>query len=143
MKTALKAHLTACLKAKKDKAQRKKEQKEARERERRAAENDGKDDDGDTNMGDDDEDEKGHSIKTAKKSAGKKLDLEKGKKRKLDADAEKGPKSKKKKEELKVKTTKPKGERCLFEIPSWPVLLLELGITRVLIQYMSYAQPLP
>lgn len=143
LKTALKAHLTACLKAKKDKAQRKKEQKEARERERRAAENDGKDDDGDTNMGDDDEDEKGHSIKTAKKSAGKKLDLEKGKKRKLDADAEKGPKSKKKKEELKVKTTKPKGERCLFEIPSWPVLLLELGITRVLIQYMSYAQPLP
>lgn len=110
LKTALKAHLTACLKAKKDKALRKKEQKEARERERRAVENDGKDDDGDTNMGEDDDDEKGHGIKTAKKSAGKKLDLEKGKKRKLDVDAEKGPKSKKKKEDVKVKTGKPKGK---------------------------------
>ncbi|EPE28842.1 hypothetical protein GLAREA_09963 [Glarea lozoyensis ATCC 20868] len=117
LKTAAKAHLVACLKAKKEKAQRKKEQKEAREREKRGLGDDKKDDDGDTRMDDDDDDDdvspekKGpEGLKTAKKSAGKKVDNEaKGKKRKADGDAEKGPKQKKKKEEPKLKAAKPKG----------------------------------
>ncbi|EHK97148.1 hypothetical protein M7I_7102 [Glarea lozoyensis 74030] len=116
LKTAAKAHLVACLKAKKEKAQRKKEQKEAREREKRGLGDDKKDDDGDTRMDDDDDDDdvspekKGpEGLKTAKKSAGKKVDNEaKGKKRKADGDAEKGPKQKKKKEEPKLKAAKPK-----------------------------------
>ena len=78
-----------------------------------------KDDEGDTKMEEDDEDEddspdkKGPGgLKSTKKSAGKKLEIDdskKGKKRKADADAEKGPKQKKKKEEPKPKAPKPKG----------------------------------
>ncbi|RDL34469.1 Uncharacterized protein BP5553_07597 [Venustampulla echinocandica] len=120
LKTTIKAHLVACLKAKKEKAQRKKEQKEARERERRGLGEEKKDDDGDTRMDDDDDadddvspEKKGpEGLKTAKKSAGKKVDVDdtkKGKKRKADGDAEKGPKPKKKKEEPKLKAPKPKG----------------------------------
>ena len=124
LKTAAKGHLVACLKAKKEKAQRKKEQKEAREREKRGLGEEKKDDDGDTRMEDDDDDDdvpdkKGpEGLKTAKKSAGKKVDIDaKGKKRKADGDAEKGPKQKKKKEEPKLKTAKPKGELCRFTPP--------------------------
>jgi SAGA-associated factor 73 len=129
LKTAAKAHLVACLKAKKEKAQRKKEQKEAREREKRGLGEKDKDDDGDTRMDDDDDDDdlspdkKGlEGLKTAKKSAGKKLEIDaKGKKRKADGDAEKGPKQKKKKEEPKLKTAKPKGKEfcgCLSLAPN-------------------------
>lgn len=116
--TAIKAHLIQCLAAKKMKAQKKKEQKEARERERRGLGEAQKDDDGDTKMDDDDDDDvspdkKGpEGLKTAKKSAGKKVDIDdpkKGKKRKADGDAEKAPKPKKKKEEPKLKAPKPKG----------------------------------
>lgn len=128
LKTAAKAHLVACLKAKKEKAQRKKEQKEARERERKGMDDaNKKDDDGDTRMEDDDEegDEDGSpekkgpgGLKSAKKSAGKKLEIDdatkKGKKRKADGDAEKGPKQKKKKEEPKLKAPKPKGKLGYF-----------------------------
>jgi SAGA-associated factor 73 len=98
LKTAAKTHLVACLKAKKEKAQRKKEQKEAREREKKEAGKEDKDDDGDTRMEDDDDDDgspekKGPGgLKSAKKSAGKKVEVDdnkKGKKRKAD-DAEKG-----------------------------------------------------
>ena len=70
-------------------------------------------------MEDEDEDEdvaadkKGPGgLKSAKKSAGKKIevdDTKKGKKRKADGDAEKGPKQKKKKEEPKPKAPKQKG----------------------------------
>jgi hypothetical protein len=117
LKTAVKAHVNACLKQKKEKAQRKKEQKEAREREKKEAgkEND-KDEEGDTKMEDDDDDDEASpekkgpgGLKSAKKSAGKKVELERGKKRKADGDAEKGPKQKKKKEEPKMKAVKPKG----------------------------------
>lgn len=116
--TAIKAHLIQCLAAKRLKAQKKKEQKEARERERKGLGEAQKDDDGDTKMDDDDDDDvspdkKGpEGLKTAKKSAGKKVDLDdpkKGKKRKADGDAEKAPKPKKKKEEPKLKAPKPKG----------------------------------
>jgi len=121
LKTAAKTHLTACLKAKREKAQRKKEQKEAREREKKEAGGEGKKDaEGDTKMDgsddddDDDTEKKGPSgLKSAKKSAGKNVDAgdatKKGKKRKADGDAEKGPKQKKKKEEPKPKAPKPKG----------------------------------
>ena len=117
-KTAAKTHVLICLKAKREKAQRKKEVKEARERERKAMDGGNKkDDDGDTRMDSDDDEEEASpekkapgGIKSAKKSAGKKVEIEsKGKKRKADGDAEKGPKLKKKKEELKPKATKPKG----------------------------------
>lgn len=119
-KAAAKTHVLTCIKAKKEKAQRKKEAKEARERERRALDGGNKkDDDGDTRMASDDDDEEASpekkgpgGIKSAKKSAGKKVEIDdskKGKKRKADGDAEKGPKLKKKKEELKPKATKPKG----------------------------------
>src|SRR6266536_5155083 len=47
LKTSMKTHLVACLKAKREKAQRKKEQKEAREREKKEAIKEDKDDDGD------------------------------------------------------------------------------------------------
>lgn len=77
------------------------------------------DEDGDTRMDDDDDDDEAspekkgpNGIKTAKKSAGKKVDIDdskKGKKRKADGDAEKGPKQKKRKEEPKPKAAKPKG----------------------------------
>ncbi|CAG8960668.1 hypothetical protein HYFRA_00013436 [Hymenoscyphus fraxineus] len=117
--TAIKAHLIQCLAAKKAKAQKKKEQKEARERERKGLGEAQKDGDGDTKMDDDDDDDdvapdkKGpEGLKTAKKSAGKKVELDetkKGKKRKADGDAEKAPKPKKKKEEPKLKAPKPKG----------------------------------
>jgi SAGA-associated factor 73 len=119
LKTAAKAHLTGCLKAKREKVQRKKEQKEARNREKRAAgKEEERDDDGDTKMEDDDDDDDlspdkkvSGGIKSAKKSAGKKVDLDekKGKKRKAEGDAEKGPKQKKKKEEPKPKLPKQKG----------------------------------
>jgi hypothetical protein len=114
------AHVEGCLKAKNEKAKRKKEQKEAREREKKlqSKENE-KDEEGDTRMDDDDEDEdvaadkKGPGgLKSTKKSAGKKIEIEdtkKGKKRKADGDAEKGPKQKKKKEEPKPKAPKQKG----------------------------------
>ncbi|KAF4634648.1 hypothetical protein G7Y89_g3467 [Cudoniella acicularis] len=120
LKTTIKAHVVACLKAKKEKAQRKKEQKEAREREKKGLGEEKKDDDGDTKMEDDDDDDsispekKGpEGLKSAKKTAGKKVEIDdgtkKGKKRKADGDAEKGPKPKKKKEEPKLKAPKPKG----------------------------------
>jgi hypothetical protein len=121
LNTAITAHVIACLKAKKEKAQRKKEQKEAREREKKGIDADGKkDEDGDARMDDDDDAEEDPSpekkisggLKSAKKSAGKKLEIDdtkKGKKRKADGDAEKGPKQKKKKEEPKPKAPKPKG----------------------------------
>ncbi|KAH8784506.1 SCA7, zinc-binding domain-containing protein [Hyaloscypha sp. PMI_1271] len=126
LKTAIAAHVEACVKAKNEKLKKKKEQKEAREREKKlAAKGDEKDKDkdkdeeGDTRMEDEDEDEdvaadkKGPGgLKSAKKSAGKKIevdDTKKGKKRKADGDAEKGPKQKKKKEEPKPKAPKQKG----------------------------------
>ena len=121
LNTAITAHVIACLKVKKEKAQRKKEQKEAREREKKGMDADSKkDDDGDTRMEDDDDAEEDASpekkgpggLKSTKKSAGKKLEIDdtkKGKKRKADGDAEKGPKQKKKKEEPKPKAPKPKG----------------------------------
>jgi SAGA-associated factor 73 len=120
LKTAMAAHVEGCIKAKNEKAKRKKEQKEAREREKKlqSKENE-KDEEGDTRMDDDDEDEdvaadkKGPGgLKSTKKSAGKKIEIEdtkKGKKRKADGDAEKGPKQKKKKEEPKPKAPKQKG----------------------------------
>ncbi|ROT38866.1 SCA7-domain-containing protein [Sodiomyces alkalinus F11] len=119
LKTAAKAHVTQCLRLKKEKAQRKKEAREARERAREAAreeearrageEADGKgDDDSD---GDDDAEKKGAGGgKNAKKATGRKTDeIAKGKKRKAEGDADKGPKQKKKKEESKAKVPKPKG----------------------------------
>ncbi|KAH6665027.1 hypothetical protein B0J14DRAFT_621080 [Halenospora varia] len=116
LKTTIKAHVVACLRAKKEKAQRKKEQKEAREREKKGLGPLPQDEDGDK-MEDDDDDDDGdkkgpEGLKSAKKSAGKKVELDdskKGKKRKADGDAEKGPKTKKKKEEPKMKAPKPKG----------------------------------
>jgi len=113
LKTAMKAHLIPCLKAKKEKAQRKKELKDARERERRGlTAGDGdkdRDEDGDARQ-EEDEDEEG-GVKGAKKSAGKKVDgvLGSGKKRKAEGDAEKGPKQKRKKEEPKPKAPKTRG----------------------------------
>jgi SAGA-associated factor 73 len=121
LKTELKGHVVGCLKLKKEKAQRKKEQKEAREREKKEMDGEKKDGDGDTRMDDDDDpdddaspEKKGPGgLKSAKKSAGKKVEIDdatkKGKKRKADGDAEKGPKQKKKKEEPKPKAPKPKG----------------------------------
>jgi len=122
LKTAIAAHVEECVKAKNEKLRKKKEQKEAREREKKlAAKGDEKekDEEGDTRMDEDDEDEdvpadkKGPGgLKSAKKSAGKKIEVDdnkKGKKRKADADAEKGPKQKKKKEEPKPKAPKQKG----------------------------------
>lgn len=129
LKTAAKAHVVACLKAKKEKAQRKKEQKEAREREKKEMEGEAKkDEDGDTRIDDDDDVEDDASpekkvpggLKSAKKSAGKKVEIDdptkKGKKRKADGDAEKGPKQKKKKEEPKPKAPKPKGMSPIFDL---------------------------
>ncbi|KAG9228006.1 SCA7, zinc-binding domain-containing protein [Amylocarpus encephaloides] len=115
LKTAAKAHLVACLRAKKEKAQRKKELKEAREREKKGLGPEKQEDDADKGADDDDDDDispekKGpEGLKTAKKSAGKKLDEAKGKKRKAEGDADKGPKQKKKKEDPKLKAPKPKG----------------------------------
>jgi hypothetical protein len=113
----------ACVKAKNEKARRKKEQKEAREKEKKLASKENeKDEEGDTKMDDDEDDEdvaadkKGPGgLKSTKKSAGKKLEIDdtkKGKKRKADGDAEKGPKPKKKKEEPKPKAPKQKGIVC-------------------------------
>ena len=138
-KTVMKAHLVICLKAKKERVQKKKEQKEAREREKKEmVEATKKDEDGDTRMDDDDEDVGGDpspekkgpgGLKSAKKSAGKKVEIDdatkKGKKRKADGDAEKGPKQKKKKEEPKLKAPKPKGNP-----PSMSNLTVFLGISR-------------
>lgn len=98
LKTSAKAHVSNCLKVKREKLQRKKELKEQRDRERRL-EGQGKDEDGDTRMEDDESgddaspEKKGvGGIKSAKKSAGKKIesDIGKGKKRKAEGDAEKG-----------------------------------------------------
>lgn len=122
LKTAMKTHVIACLKLKKEKLQRKKELKEAREREKKAGKEEDKDDEGDTKM--DDSGDEGDAlpekkaaggIKSTKKSAGKKLDFDdkKGKKRKAEGDAEKGPKQKKKKEEPKAKIPKQKGKYCV------------------------------
>ncbi|KAH8801480.1 SCA7, zinc-binding domain-containing protein [Xylogone sp. PMI_703] len=118
LKTVAKTHLLACLKSKKEKDQRKKEQKEARKKAKGEAEGLKKEDDDARGDDDDDDDELGldkkgpGGLKSAKKSAGKKVDAEnKGKKRKADlsGDAEKGPKQKKKKEEPKPKLPKPRG----------------------------------
>jgi hypothetical protein len=124
LKTAIAAHVEECVKAKNEKLRKKKEQKEAREREKKlAAKGDEKekekDEEGDTRMEEDDEDEDVAAdkkapggLKSAKKSAGKKIEVDdnkKGKKRKADGDAEKGPKQKKKKEEPKPKAPKQKG----------------------------------
>jgi SAGA-associated factor 73 len=141
--TTIPAHLIACLKAKKEKAQRKKEQKEARERERRGIDAESKKDDEGDRVDDDDDDaeedaspEKKFSggLKSSKKSAGKKLEIDdskKGKKRKADGDAEKGPKQKKKKEEPKPKAPKSKGNYFLvvFHIQTFPLssLMLQVG----------------
>jgi len=119
LKSAAENHVKQCLKLKREKAQRKKEQKEAREREKKGLAAADKDEEGDTKMDDDDDDDdvspekKGpEGLKSTKKSAGKKVevdDTKKGKKRKADGDAEKAPKPKKKKEEPKLKAPKPKG----------------------------------
>ncbi|KAK0106746.1 hypothetical protein ONS96_004364 [Cadophora gregata f. sp. sojae] len=121
MKDKMPAHLTQCLETKRQKAQRKKEQKEAREKEKKkAAKENEKDEEGDTKMADDDDDDDDASpekkgpggLKSTKKSAGKKVevdDTKKGKKRKAEGDAEKGPKQKKKKEEPKPKAPKARG----------------------------------
>ncbi|KAH7342194.1 SCA7, zinc-binding domain-containing protein [Rhexocercosporidium sp. MPI-PUGE-AT-0058] len=121
MKDKMPAHLTQCLETKRQKAQRKKEQKEAREKEKKkAAKENEKDEEGDSRMADEEEDDEEASpekkgpggLKSAKKSAGKKVevdDTKKGKKRKAEGDAEKGPKQKKKKEEPKPKAPKARG----------------------------------
>jgi len=121
LKTAAAAHVEACVKEKNAKLKKKKEQKEAREREKKqaASKDNEKDEEGDTRMEEDEEDEdvaadkKGPGgLKSTKKSAGKKIEIDdskKGKKRKADGDAEKGPKQKKKKEEPKPKAPKQKG----------------------------------
>ncbi|KUJ19596.1 SCA7-domain-containing protein [Mollisia scopiformis] len=121
LQTAFAKHNKECQKAKAEKLKKKKEAKEAREREKREEkkEND-KDEEGDTKMDDDDDNEEEPSpekkgpggLKSAKKSAGKKVDVDdskKGKKRKAEGDAEKGPKQKKKKEEPKPKVPKQRG----------------------------------
>jgi SAGA-associated factor 73 len=117
-KTGMPKHIPGCLKNKREKVQRKKEQKEAREREKREERKEAeKDGEGDTKMDDDDDNDdevspekKGPGgLKSAKKSAGKKVEVEKGKKRKAEGDAEKGPKQKKKKEEPKPKAPKQRG----------------------------------
>ncbi|OWP01153.1 hypothetical protein B2J93_1061 [Marssonina coronariae] len=121
LKIKMREHLKDCLEQKRRKAQRKKEQKELRDKEKRiAARENEKDEEGDTKMADDDdEDDEGFpekkgpgGLKSAKKSAAKKLDVDetkKGKKRKAEGDAEKGPKQKKKKEEPKPKAPKQRG----------------------------------
>ena len=129
LKPAAKQHVVNCLKAKKEKAQRKKEAKEAREREKKEAgkEND-KDEERDTRMEDEDDEEEASpekkgpgGLKSAKKSAGKKVELERGKKRKADGEGEKGPKQKKKKEEPKAKAIKPKGISSIHRFISFRV----------------------
>lgn len=121
--SAFTKHSRECQKAKAEKLKKKKEAKEAREREKREENKkaDEKDEEGDTKMDDNEEDneeepspeKKGPGgLKSAKKSAGKKVEIDgekKGKKRKAEGDAEKGPKQKKKKEEPKPKVPKPKG----------------------------------
>jgi SAGA-associated factor 73 len=89
LKTIAKSHVANCLKIKKEKAQKKKEQKEAREREKREMDGEKKDEEGDTRMDSDEEEESPEKksltgLKSAKKSAGKKVDddVKKGKKRK-------------------------------------------------------------
>merc|ERR1712093_524881 len=89
MKDKMPAHLTQCLETKRQKAQRKKEQKEAREKEKKkAAKENEKDEEGDTKMADDDEDDDDASpekkgpggLKSTKKSAGKKVEVDDTKK---------------------------------------------------------------
>ncbi|CZR69990.1 related to SGF73-SAGA associated factor [Phialocephala subalpina] len=123
LSSAFAKHNKECQKAKAEKLKKKKEAKEARDREKREENKkaDDKDEEGDTKMDDNDEDneeepspeKKGPGgLKSAKKSAGKKVEIDgekKGKKRKAEGDAEKGPKQKKKKEEPKPKVPKPKG----------------------------------
>jgi hypothetical protein len=110
-------HVRGCLKAKQEKARKK---KEARDAANRAKAGDDKDDDphdkdGDTSM---------MGQKSAKKSAVKGIDdNKKGKKRKADEDDGKEPKKKKKKDEIKPKTTKPKGpvdveKQCGVTLPN-------------------------
>ncbi|KAL2073988.1 hypothetical protein VTL71DRAFT_7766 [Oculimacula yallundae] len=119
MKDKMPAHLTQCLETKRQKAQRKKEAKEAREKEKKkAARENEKDEEGDSKMADEEDDDEDSpekkgpgGLKSVKKSAGKKVELDekKGKKRKAEGDAEKGPKQKKKKEEPKPKAPKARG----------------------------------
>lgn len=133
MKDKMPAHLTQCLETKRQKAQRKKEQKEAREKEKKkAAKENEKDEEGDSKMADEDEEDEEASpekkgpggLKSAKKSAGKKVevdDTKKGKKRKAEGDAEKGPKQKKKKEEPKPKAPKARGKRIPSRVTLSPI----------------------
>ncbi|GAO16450.1 uncharacterized protein UV8b_06374 [Ustilaginoidea virens] len=107
--TAAKAHITQCLKLKKEKAQQKKEKREARERAKEAAREEearkAHEDNADADS--DDGDKKGGP---AAKRVGKKPDDDKkagGKKRKAEGEPEKGPKTKKKKDEAKAKAAKP------------------------------------
>jgi len=110
-------HVRGCLKAKQEKARKK---KEARDAANRAKAGDDRDDDpndkeGDTSM---------MGQKSAKKNAVKGTDdNRKGKKRKADEDDGKEPKKKKKKDEIKPKTSKPKGpvdveKQCGVTLPN-------------------------
>lgn len=117
LKSTAAEHVRGCLKAKQEKARKK---KEARDAANRAKAGDDKDDDphdkeGDTSM---------MGQKSAKKSAVKGTDdNRKGKKRKADEDDGKEPKKKKKKDEIKPKTSKPKGpvdveKQCGVTLPN-------------------------
>lgn len=121
LQTAYSKHHKECTRLKAERLRKKKEAKEAKDREKREEKKEAdKDDEGDTKMEDDDDNEEEPSpekkgpggLKSAKKSAGKKVDGEekKGKKRKAEGDAEKGPKQKKKKEEPKPKVPKARGK---------------------------------
>jgi hypothetical protein len=153
LKTAIAAHVEACIKLRNERLKKKKEQKEAREREKKMAakgEDKDKDEDeeGDTKMEDEDEDvaadKKGPGgLKSTKKSAGKKIEVDdnkKGKKRKADGDAEKGPKQKKKKEEPKPKAPKQKGIVHLLLFGHVRLLLSPIyGLDRLLVMVVNQA----
>ncbi|PFH59748.1 hypothetical protein XA68_11929 [Ophiocordyceps unilateralis] len=116
LKTAARAHISQCLRLKKEKAQRKKEAREARERAKEAAREEEArkaDEENGNAKGDDDSDDEDKHNKTnlaGKKAPGKKPeDDKKGKKRKAEGDVEKAPKVKKKKDEPKAKVPKPRG----------------------------------
>ena len=116
LKATAAEHVRGCLKAKQEKARKKKELRDAANR---AKAGDDKDDDPN-----DKEDGSMMGSKSAKKNAVKGTDdNRKGKKRKADEDDGKEPKKKKKKDELKAKTTKPKGpvdveKQCGVTLPN-------------------------
>lgn len=155
LKTAIAAHVEACVKLRNEKLKKKREQKEAREREKKMAakgenKDKDKDEEGDTKMEDEDDDEdvaadkKGPGgLKSTKKSAGKKIEVDdnkKGKKRKADGDAEKGPKQKKKKEEPKPKAPKQKGIVDFLLFGHVPLLLSPIyGLDRLLVVVVDQA----